>query len=416
MQKLNKFLSKKQIESLEKKRKLDDVDPEKRKKQKEDFESKKEIKRETEQLYQKQLKREKVKKNPIFLTEKQIKILRTQEEWINTVIQDNIEIEKQQKINDQKKIEKRIQDYHDKVELQKKLLGDVPPSNWTGQDYNGLSPFSPEVKCSMYMKRRNIDEVVTECFCKNSRHFFVGENKWKLKDRSKITWWTFPVTDKNNRLVPRPEYDNNYEPKYTFYGLCGGTSENYGKITSYWVELRNIGLKQWWFNPKKNCYMFKDNKFSLGSLTKMEYENNEKKKRSDRMTLVFFFREWMDRIEILFEYERGYFTTNRDDLDEEDNEFFKKKVRGYVENGELTQCLMEHPNLISEEEKWENYDWWYRQICDFSEKLERLDREPSLRKFISFDENLNIRLDIHGFYKLLKKDIENKLYNKNNFY
>lgn len=407
---MDRFFSAKQQKTLSKKRKLDEMDPEIRKKQKEEFEQKKAEEEERKKIEEKRKKLEESPKINRVLTEEQKRLTLQEKEMIDKVLKEEEEVVKRlirkQQEKQEEKWETERRNRGDKTDMEMDNLDtDTDPEHYRRWDKTG--------KCNFFMKRGEISMKVQNCFCRPQP---------KYPERNKITWWTFPVlNEKTGKLVPRPEYNTNFEKKYIFYGLCGGTKTGWSvdeltipKLETIYTPLRNVGLKQW-----IDWHRFKNTYGSLGSLQQIEKEVEEKKRITDRKTLKFFFSEWMYRIDILFQYERGYFTMNQDDLDEEQHQFFKEKVRAYVEKGELVRCLLRQPCYLNEEEKQEiqeDYDWWYLNITRFADDLQRLDKEPSLRKFISFDENLNIRLDIDGFYKLLKKDIENKLYNKNNFY
>lgn len=414
---MDRFFSAKQQKTLSKKRKLDELDPEIRKKQKEEFERKKAEEEERKKIEEEIKKKKESPKINRVLTEEQKRLTLQEKEMIDKILKEEEEVVK-------RLIRKQQEKQEEKWKLEKAMMGDKKDMELDeclpNTDREEYKRWDLKGKCNFFMKRSDISIVnfdFTTCFCR--------ENP-KNPERNKYSWWTIPVLNEyKNELVPKPEYDANFKKKYTFYALCGGTKAVYiGKnmelvLDTPFIPLRKIGLKKWFDDKEKGCYSFANNYGSLGSLQKIEKEIEEKKRIADRKKLKILFSEWMERIEILFEYERGYFTENQDDLDEEGHQFFKEKIRAYVEKGELVRCLLQHPSELSEEEKQEiqeDYNWWFLNISSFAEKLQQLDKQPSLRKFISFDQNSNIRLDIHGFYKLLKKDIENKLYNKNNFY
>ena len=186
------------------------------------------------------------------------------------------------------------------------------------------------------------------------------------------------------------------------------------------IPLRKIGLKKWFDDKEKGCYSFANNYGSLGSLQQIEkeMEADEKKRKMDRWIVNSYFWQWIDRIEILFEYERGYFGDNEFYLPKETNERFKKLVIRFIETGKVLP--------------WEKIFIWnpdddrylaYQVVRDFGMKLDKLASYrlpglsvPSLQEYLFYDEEEKIILDVDGFYKCFQETVEKILYNKNNFY
>lgn len=415
---MDRFFSAKQQKTLSKKRKLDELDPEIRKKQKEEFERKKAEEEERKKIEEEIKKKKESPKINRVLTEEQKRLTLKEKEMIDKILKEEEEVVK-------RLIQKQQEKQEEKWKLEKAMMGDKTDMELDeclpNTDREEYKRWDLKGKCNFFMKRSDISIVnfdFTTCFCR--------ENP-KNPERNKYSWWTIPVLNEyKNELVPKPEYDANFKKKYTFYALCGGTKAVYiGKnmelvLDTPFIPLRKIGLKKWFDDKEKGCYSFANNYGSLGSLQQIEkeMEADEKKRKMDRWIVNSYFWQWIDRIEILFEYERGYFGDNEFYLPKETNERFKKLVIRFIETGKVLP--------------WEKIFIWnpdddrylaYQVVRDFGMKLDKLASYrlpglsvPSLQEYLFYDEEEKIILDVDGFYKCFQETVEKILYNKNNFY
>jgi hypothetical protein len=340
-------------------------------------------------------------KKKLFISEKLEKILKRQQEAIDDDLRQKIIYEEARtRMIVRTRIEKRQRE----EDLEKRKLGDVPPSTWECEELDVHAIFSPERRCGMYMKRKKIDEVVTDCFCANQKHFFVGLNKYK-PERTKVSWWAFPLHDLNtNNLVPRPDD--------MFYGLCGGTKEIPGtrKIKSFYVPLQDIGLKRWYFDTKKNCYKFKDKYNSLGTVQSFEYQISVKKRVDDLKIIELDLEELREKLSFIYQYEKGRWTHDEDSLDEDAVELFRSIVR----EKKKRYFKMPHPNTLPEEEQTEDYKFNYALLTVFFENLHK-GIDSGMMSFISFDENKKAVIDYQELFNFFKNSTLKHLHDPRNF-